>query len=104
MRAQLDGDEKCKADYRLDFEQSFTREEEQENGDKLGIVHCVVERDFLVPNLFAIRMDQPMSLVAGFNTYDGQTALERNAYGSVNGEEIIVETEKERDVGTETDG
>ena len=57
FRAHLDGDEKCKANYRLDFEQSLAREEVQESGEKLGIVQCVVQRDFLVPNLFAIRMD-----------------------------------------------
>ena len=38
--------------------------------------------------------------MAGFNTFDGQTALERNAYGSISGEEILVETEKVKGVET----
>jgi len=41
--------------------------------------------------------------VAGFNTFDGQTALERNAYGNISGEEILVETEKVNGVETGRD-
>ena len=57
MRSYLDGTDKCVADYILDFEQSSTSNLALTSGEVKGVVECAFKRDFLVPNLFAIRTD-----------------------------------------------
>ena len=81
MRSYLDGADRCAADYILDFDESSTSNIALESGGVEGKVDCTFKRDFLVPNLFAIRTDQAMVFQAGFNTFDG-TNLARNVHGS----------------------
>ena len=95
MRSYLDGTDKCVADYILDFEQSSTSNLALTSGEVEGVVECAFKRDFLVPNLFAIRTDQSMAFQAGFNTFDGTQALQRNAYGNSELMEVLVQSPRE---------
>ena len=62
MRNYLDGADRCAAEYVLDFEESSASNIALESGEIEGKVECAFKRNFLVPNLFAIRTDQAMIL------------------------------------------
>ena len=51
----LEDNQSCNAEYKVEYEKSYTETVSLPNGEEEGTVECAFSRDVLVPNLFAIR-------------------------------------------------